>query len=87
MSLDLTTAVITLLALLAFASNSLLTRLALGAHQIDAATFTLIRLLAGAGVLAALVGLRARSGFGGGCGGDGGGHGTTIPESYAVKDQ
>lgn len=61
MSLDLTTAVLTLLALLAFASNSLLTRLALGAHQIDAATFTLIRLLAGAVVLSALVGVRARS--------------------------
>lgn len=61
MSLDLSTAGLTLLALLAFASNSLLTRLALGAHQIDAATFTLIRLLAGAVVLATVVGVRARS--------------------------
>jgi hypothetical protein len=40
-----------LLALVAFASNSLLTRLALGAAEIDAATFTLLRLLSGALVL------------------------------------
>ena len=59
----------TLLALIAFASNSLLTRLALGAHEIDAATFTFIRLAAGAIVLALVVrtqtgtlaGLRERS--------------------------
>jgi drug/metabolite transporter (DMT)-like permease len=44
-----------LLALIAFASNSLLTRLALGTHQIDAAPFTAIRLCAGAVVLALLV--------------------------------
>jgi drug/metabolite transporter (DMT)-like permease len=60
-SLDLRTAVLTFLALLAFASNSLLTRLALGAHQIDAATFTAIRLIAGAMVLAAIVAVRTRS--------------------------
>ena len=51
---------LTLLALIAFASNSLLTRLALGSHQIDAATFTCIRLVSGAIVLALLV--RARAG-------------------------
>jgi drug/metabolite transporter (DMT)-like permease len=54
------TAALTLLALVAFASNSLLTRLALGEHRIDAATFTSIRLLSGAVVLAILA--RARAG-------------------------
>jgi drug/metabolite transporter (DMT)-like permease len=49
-----------LLALVAFASNSLLTRLALGAGEIDAAAFTCLRLVAGAGVLALLAGARAR---------------------------
>jgi drug/metabolite transporter (DMT)-like permease len=53
-------AALTLLALLAFASNSLLTRLALGSHRIDAATFTAIRLGAGAIVLVLLV--RAQAG-------------------------
>jgi drug/metabolite transporter (DMT)-like permease len=48
-------AVFTILALLAFASNSLLTRFALGAHAIDAATFTAIRIGSGALVLALLV--------------------------------
>jgi drug/metabolite transporter (DMT)-like permease len=52
---DTKTAALTLLALLAFASNSLLTRLALGTHQIDAAGFTAIRLGAGAVMLVALV--------------------------------
>jgi drug/metabolite transporter (DMT)-like permease len=54
----LRTAVLTLLALVAFASNSLLTRLALGAGEIDAATFTAIRLAAGAIVLVAIVRVR-----------------------------
>jgi drug/metabolite transporter (DMT)-like permease len=49
-----------LTALIAFASNSLLTRLALEPRQIDAATFTSIRLGAGAVVLALLV--RAQAG-------------------------
>jgi len=48
------------LALAAFASNSILTRLALGAHQIDAATFSSIRLCAGALALTAVA--RARTG-------------------------
>jgi drug/metabolite transporter (DMT)-like permease len=49
------TALFTALALIAFASNSILTRLALGAGAMDAATFTTVRLVAGACVLAALV--------------------------------
>jgi drug/metabolite transporter (DMT)-like permease len=49
------TALLTSLALIAFASNSLLTRLALGAGAMDAATFTTVRLVAGACVLAAIV--------------------------------
>lgn len=52
---NIRTGAFTLLALLAFASNSLLTRLALGSHQIDAATFTAVRLSAGAVVLVLLV--------------------------------
>jgi len=55
MPFDSETVVLTLLALVAFASNSLLTRLALGAHAIDAATFTAVRLLSGAIALALMV--------------------------------
>ena len=51
----LRTVTFTLLALVAFASNSLLARFSLGTGAIDAATFTAIRLLAGAAVLVALV--------------------------------
>src|SRR5262245_40733859 len=58
--MDVGTLVLTLLALVSFASNSLLTRLALGAGEIDAATFTLVRLAAGAAMLVLLV--RARAG-------------------------
>ena len=47
-------ALLTLLALLAFAGNSLLCRAALAHTGIDAATFTLVRLLSGAVVLALL---------------------------------
>jgi drug/metabolite transporter (DMT)-like permease len=53
-----TTAITTVLALLCFAANSLLCRRALAGAQIDAASFTAIRLLSGAVVLAALAGLR-----------------------------
>jgi drug/metabolite transporter (DMT)-like permease len=53
--------VLTLLALVAFASNSLLTRLALGSRQLDAATFTALRLASGAVMLAALVLAQSRS--------------------------
>jgi drug/metabolite transporter (DMT)-like permease len=60
-SADAGTIALTLLALIAFASNSLLTREALGTHQLDAATFTAIRLAAGAVTLAILTGAGARS--------------------------
>lgn len=50
----------TLVALVAFAANSLLTRMALAPGLIDAAGFTLVRLLSGALVLCALV--RVQSG-------------------------
>jgi drug/metabolite transporter (DMT)-like permease len=54
----LETVVCTLLALLAFAANSVLTRMALGGGQADAASFTLVRLAAGALTLSLLVRLR-----------------------------
>jgi drug/metabolite transporter (DMT)-like permease len=50
-----------LLALLAFASNSILCRGALGTSSIDAAPFTWLRLTAGAAVLALIVRWRAGS--------------------------
>lgn len=53
-----TTIVYTLLALLAFAGNSLLCRLALRETDLDAASFTLIRLVSGAAMLLLLVRLR-----------------------------
>jgi drug/metabolite transporter (DMT)-like permease len=49
------TAVATLTALLAFAANSILTRLALGRAEMDAATFATVRITAGALMLAAIV--------------------------------
>ncbi len=49
------TAIFTALALVAFAANSVLCRLALGTGAIDAASFTVLRLLSGALVLSALV--------------------------------
>jgi drug/metabolite transporter (DMT)-like permease len=54
------TVALTTLALVAFAANSILNRMALAGHSIDAASFTAIRLTSGALVLAALV--RARAG-------------------------
>jgi len=42
------TLILTILALIAFAANSVLCRLALGQHEIDAASFTSIRLISGA---------------------------------------
>ena len=56
----LETAALTALALVAFAANSILTRLALGRRLIDAASFTALRLVAGAVVLAGLTMLRPR---------------------------
>lgn len=55
---DLRPALLTTLAMIAFAGNSLLCRAALRDTDIDAATFTLIRIVSGAIVLALLVGLR-----------------------------
>ncbi len=49
------TLMLTALVLVAFASNSLLTRVALGAREIDAASFTSIRLVSGAVALALVV--------------------------------
>jgi drug/metabolite transporter (DMT)-like permease len=54
------TVVLTLVALIAFAANSLLNRLALAGHLIDATSYTVIRLASGAVVLALVV--RARAG-------------------------
>ena len=54
------TALLTLLALIAFASNSILTRLALGTGAMDAASFTTVRLAAGAVVLLAIVRAQGR---------------------------
>ena len=52
---------LTLLAMVAFAANSLLCRLALKYTSIDAATFTSIRLIAGAVTLYAIVRMRSES--------------------------
>ena len=56
----LTTLLLTLVALVAFAANSLLARLALAAATIDAASFTTIRIASGAVALAILVVARGR---------------------------
>ena len=56
----LRTALLTSLALVAFAGNSLLCRLALKQTSIDAASFTSVRLASGALVLALLVVWRGR---------------------------
>jgi len=55
------TAPLALLALVAFASNSILTRMALGRGAMDAASFTTVRLVAGAVALALLVRVQAGS--------------------------
>ncbi len=56
------TALLTLLAMVAFAANSLLCRLALGEELIDPASFTSVRVVSGALVLSALVALRSSPG-------------------------
>lgn len=53
--MTLRTAILTLLALVAFAANSLLCRLALSHNSIDPATFTAIRITAGAVTLSLIV--------------------------------
>jgi len=57
---DPVTLTLTLLALVAFASNSILTRLAIGGSAIDAATFTAVRLSSGAVALS--IAVRASAG-------------------------
>jgi len=54
------TVLLTIVAMLAFAANSLLCRLAIGHHLIDAASFTAIRVLAGAATLTAILAWRGR---------------------------
>ena len=58
------TALLTTVAMLAFAGNSLLCRIALKQTGIDAASFTSVRLVSGALVLALLVGWRGRGAAG-----------------------
>lgn len=60
------TAVLTLLAMLAFAANSLLCRAALGSANIDAASFTSIRLMSGAITLWLIVRMTVPAGAGNG---------------------
>jgi len=52
------TAILTVIALVAFAANSVLCRLALGSGLIDAASFTAIRVISGAVVLGLIILLR-----------------------------
>lgn len=59
MRTELRTALLAAAALTGFAANSLLCRLALGPRLVDAATFTGVRLLSGAVVLALLVFVRS----------------------------
>ncbi len=54
------TVLLTVVAMLAFAANSLLCRLALGQGLIDAATFTSVRVIAGAATLCLIVLVRGR---------------------------
>ena len=58
------TAVATAFTMVAFASNSVLCRLALGPRVIDAASFTTLRLVSGALMLALIVGLSRGGRFG-----------------------
>ncbi len=55
------TALLTAVAMMAFAANSLLCRLALGHHSIDAATFTSVRVISGAAMLTAIMLLRGNA--------------------------
>lgn len=52
------TTILTAVAMLAFAANSILCRMALGGEMIDAATFTTVRMISGAAVLALILGPR-----------------------------
>ena len=55
------TALLTTLTMIAFASNSLLNRLALGQNTIDAASYTTIRLISGAVMLFVIAALQRKS--------------------------
>jgi drug/metabolite transporter (DMT)-like permease len=57
MKIDSRTAMCTAAAMVAFAGNSVLTRLALGRAEIDAATFSTLRIAGGAGMLLATTAL------------------------------
>ncbi|MHA2938889.1 DMT family transporter [Vibrio sp. RC27] len=59
--IDRTTVITTIIALLAFAGNSVLCRIALAEGNIDAGSFTLLRILSGAFVLLAIVLVKNRS--------------------------
>jgi len=59
---SLQTSLLTTLAMIAFASNSLLNRLALGQKTIDAASYTTIRLISGAIMLFAITRLQKKNG-------------------------
>lgn len=61
-SLPLKVATITVFALLSFAANSVLCRLALAEQSIDPASFTLVRLASGAVVLTLILGVFQRKG-------------------------
>ncbi|KOO10419.1 multidrug transporter, partial [Vibrio xuii] len=56
----MSTFILTSIAMLAFVANSILCRLALAEGTIDAGSFTLIRLISGAIVLAAILLFRQR---------------------------
>jgi drug/metabolite transporter (DMT)-like permease len=58
--------VLTSMAMIAFASNSLLCRAALTQTKIDAATFTFVRIVSGAVALWLIVAMRRSTSFGGG---------------------
>jgi drug/metabolite transporter (DMT)-like permease len=61
MQRPLETVMLTALALLAFAFNSILTRMALGGGHMDAASFTTVRLVSGALVLVVLARVKKRA--------------------------
>src|SRR5215813_12412598 len=61
---NISTAYLTVLALVAFAANSVLCRLALAEPIIDPASYTAVRLITGAVALWIIVGLRPNRSFG-----------------------
>lgn len=61
----MTTVILTLAAMVAFAANSIITRMALAGGHLDAATFTAVRLASGAAMLGLLAGRRLKGSSGG----------------------